>query len=139
MTPANRNLEPCYQFCTKIFHYICLCVCVCISLKLITKIFLKKHPFQEKSPRVTQKFPKDFPYSTGNRSTNQRKIPPEIPLGNHGKQKQFTVHFEKLKMSSLVMVLIKLPAEEKASEDQLSHLAYSGTCIYLAFPIHNFH
>ena len=80
-----------------------------------------KNLFQEKSPRVTQKFPKDFPQSIGSHSTKQRKIPPEIPVGSHRKQKQFTVQFKKLQISSLVMVLIKLRAEEKAPEGQLSH------------------
>lgn len=75
----------------------------------------KEESISEKSPKVTQNFQKTSPSPQG--IINQRKIPPEIPLGYHGKQKQFTVPLEKLKVSSLVMVLIKLPAEEKAPED----------------------
>lgn len=45
----------------------------------------------------------------------------------------------KAKISSPVMVLIKLPAEEKAPEDHLNHSAYSGPCISLAFLFHNSH
>jgi hypothetical protein len=98
-------------------------------LKLMIRQILKKNPFQEKSLTVIQNFQKTFSQSSENHSTNQRKISPEIPLRYHRKQKQITVQFKKLKVSSVVMILTKLPAEEKASEDRLSHPAYSGPCI----------
>lgn len=107
MNPVNRNKGVCPEFSDKNFSSIFFYV--------NNQSISKEESISEKSPKVTQNFQKTSPSPQG--IINQRKIPPEIPLGYHGKQKQFTVPLEKLKVSSLVMVLIKLPAEEKAPED----------------------
>lgn len=100
-------------------------------MKVNNQTITKEELISGKIPKSNPEISKRLPQVPGESFYKPKK---NSPWNSFRIQKQKTIDgsIQKARISSLLLVLIKLPAGDKAREDQLSHPAHSNLCRPLA-------